>query len=53
MAGEEGSSGFSLRLTTFYLSGAILYEHFWEKLRWADTDYEMLTFFQALELLTM
>ena len=38
---------------TFYLSGAVLYEHFREKLSWADTDYEVLDSFQALKLLTI
>ena len=38
---------------TFYLRGAVLYEHFREKLSWADTDYEVLDSFQALRLLTI
>ena len=42
-----------LTLLTFYLSGAVLYEHFREKLSWADTDYEVLDSFQALKLLTI
>ena len=40
-------------LLTFYLGVAILYEHFREKLCWADKDYEELNFFQALKLLTI
>ena len=49
-----GGNSFSYQFCpTFYLSGVILYEHFWEKLYWADTDYELLNFFQALKLLTI
>ena len=38
---------------TYYLRRDILYEHFQGKLCWADTDYEVLNFFQALKLLTI